>query len=105
MPPKVGKREYKVPTVAELKLISEDEVPAKLRAKGEQWIKLAKEIPKGQALSGTEREFGARADTVKATFDRLKNAGLLSNDYQVTQRKRDNIVTIYIIHSAKTTKE
>lgn len=106
MPRKVLKRRHIVPTVAELKLISEDEVPLKSRAGiGERWIKLAKEIPKGQALSGTEREFGARADSVKATFDRLKKAGLLSDDYHVTQRMRNDTVTIYIIHSAKTTEE
>lgn len=64
---------------------------------------MAKGIPKGQAPSGTEREFGARADSAKATFDRLKKAGLPSNDYHVTRCKRNDTVTIYIIHSAKTT--
>lgn len=105
MPKKALKRRHPVPTLAELKLISEDEVPGKLRGIGERWINLAKGIPKGQALSGTEKEFGARADSVKATFDRLKKAGLLSNDYHVTQRTRNDTVTIYIVHSAKTTEE
>jgi hypothetical protein len=105
MPRKVLKRQHTVPTLAELKLISEDEVPAKLRGTSEQWINLVKGIPKGQALSGTEREFGVSADSVKAAFLRLKKIGLLSNDYHVTQRTRNGAVTIYIVHSAKTTEE
>jgi len=105
MPQKVPEVRQAHPTLAELKLIPEEKVPIRFRQSAHQWLKLAKEIPKGQALVGTEKQFGIRSSSMKLMIARLKKEGLLSNDYHVIQRTQDDTVTIYIIHSAKTHKE
>ena len=93
------------PSLVDLKLIPEDKVPIRFRQSAHQWLKLAKEIPKGQALIGTEKQFGIRSSSMKLMIARLKKEGLLSNDYHVIQRTQDDTVTIYIVHSTKTPEE
>lgn len=105
MPQKVLQARQAHPTLTDLKLIPEDRVPIRFRQSAQQWLHLAKEIPKGQALVGTEEQFGVRSSSMKLMIARLKKAGLLSNDYHVTQRTQDETVTIYIVHSTKTPKE
>jgi hypothetical protein len=105
MPQKVPEVRQAHPTLAELKLIPEDRVPIRFRQSAHQWLNLAKEIPKGRALVGTEKQFGIRSSSMKLMIARLKKEGLLSNDYHVIQRTQGDTVTIYIVHSAKTPKE
>ncbi|MCP8309178.1 MAG: hypothetical protein H3Z54_10890 [archaeon] len=89
------------PEKQKLEFIPEDKVPTRIKKKGQEWLKLFRSIPKGQALVLSEDEIGVQASTVKTTVARFKKLGDLPSGYRVVQRTMGNKVMVYVINSAK----
>jgi len=85
----------------EFRLISEDKVPVKLRRSSQQWLNILRSIPEGKALVATEDELGVKSSSVKFMVDRLKKAGLLKGNYYTTRRTVEDVITVFVVHSAK----
>lgn len=89
----------------ELKFISEDALPVKMKRRSLEWLKLLKKIPEGQAMVTSPKELGVSGSSIKIMVARLRRTGQLSSNYYVTQRTMGDKTTIYIVHSAKGTEK
>lgn len=91
--------------MAELKkmrIISEEEIPAKIKKRESEWLEMIQRIPKGKAWIVTEEEAGVKAISLKTTVNRLIKSGLLSDNFKVIRRTGMNgKVTMYVVNSAK----
>ena len=83
------------------KMVDEDRIPIILRTGSEKWLKLFKSIPKGKALMATEKELGVKAPHLSNVVHGLIKKGLLPANYRVSQRKKGDVVVIYVVNSAK----
>jgi hypothetical protein len=88
-----------------MKLIDENEIPGKLKRKGNEWLEILRKIPKGKAWAVTEEEAGIKAVSMRMMVTRLKKIGELPSNYKTMQRTVKGKVTIYIINSVESTKE
>lgn len=86
--------------IKKYKLVSEDELPTRLRKSSQQWVETLESIPKGQAIETTREDLGLHEVSVRNIIRKLKDAKLLDENYYVTTREQGGVRKIYIVHSA-----
>jgi len=85
----------------QLRFVSEDKVPRRVQKRKEEYVKLFRSIPKGQALVLTEKDLGVSLVTVRYMVSKLKREKLLGQNYYATRRTVGGKETLYVVNSAK----
>lgn len=83
------------------KLVDEDKVPTVTKTRSQEWLKLFKSIPKGKAIVTNEKDLGVKVAHLYNVLRQLIKDGELTPNYKVSQRKKGDVVYVYIINSAK----
>jgi hypothetical protein len=86
-------------------LIDENEIPGRLKRKGNEWLQAFLNIPRGKAWTLTEEEAGIKATSVRMMVTRLVKIGELPSTYKTMQRTVKGKMTVYVINSAEGTEK
>lgn len=83
------------------KYVDEEKIPVVVRTRSEKWLRIFRNIPKGKALVATEKELGVKAPHLSNVVHTLIRRGLLPATYKVSQRKKGDVIVVYVVNSAK----